>query len=50
MFYSEYLSQNRPVHVEDGALNWPAMSKWWNSTYLEQLIKDTEAKNYLNEE
>ena len=33
-FYQEYLTNNLPVVIEDGAKDWPAIKKWKDLDYL----------------
>ena len=40
-FYQKYLIRNKPVLVNDGAKDWPAMTKWQDTKYLVQEIKNT---------
>ena len=34
MFYQNYLAVNKPVFVQEGCSEWPAMTKWSNHEYL----------------
>ena len=33
-FYQEYLTNNMPVLIEDGAKDWPAIKKWKDLDYV----------------
>lgn len=35
-FYKDYLTENKPLIVKDGAKNWPAVEKWKDFSYLEE--------------
>lgn len=34
MFYQSYLALNKPVFVQEGCADWPAMTKWSDQAYL----------------
>jgi hypothetical protein len=40
-FYLNSISKNLPVHVIDGAKQWPALEKWNDIEYLIKAIKNT---------
>lgn len=45
-FYQNYLTQSKPLVVNDGCKDWPGFEKWKDQEYLVKMTKLTQSKNY----
>lgn len=45
-FYQSYLTQSKPLVVNDGCKDWPGFEKWKDQEYLVKMTKLTQSKNY----
>jgi jumonji domain-containing protein 7 len=43
-FYFDYISQNRPVVVQNAIKHWPALEKWKSDEYLIEKLGDSKVK------